>query len=126
LGVSNSAELDEGLCPFEPCQLLKKLDQNFWTCDSPNFSCRTPVRQLPYASNVLILSYWKLPYCASYQTEGNRYAPSMQYYEELYDISLTPNELNFIEISVETTTEYTIQKALENPDVLRFFASLDE
>ena len=65
-------------------------------------------------------------YCASYQTEGNRYAPSMQYYEELYDISLTPNELNFIEISVETTTEYTIQKALENPDVLRFFASLDE
>jgi len=35
LGVSSSAELDEGLCPFEPCQLLKKLDQNFWTCDSP-------------------------------------------------------------------------------------------
>ena len=25
------------------------------------FSCRTPVRQLPYVSNVLILSYWKSP-----------------------------------------------------------------
>lgn len=24
------------------------------------FLCRTPVRQLPYVSNVLILSYWKV------------------------------------------------------------------
>ena len=29
---------------------------------SPIFSCRTPVLQLPYAGNVLILSYWKLPF----------------------------------------------------------------
>ena len=29
---------------------------------SPIFSCRTPVLQLPYASNGLILSYWKLPF----------------------------------------------------------------
>ncbi len=65
-------------------------------------------------------------YCAAYQTEGHSYYPGKQYYEELYDISLMPNELNFIEISVETTTEYTIQKALENPDVIRFFAVLDE
>ncbi len=65
-------------------------------------------------------------YCAAYQTEGYSYYPGKQYYEELYDISLTPNELNFIEISVETTTEYTIQKALENPDVIRFLAVLDE
>ncbi|MBQ7921081.1 MAG: hypothetical protein IJ325_00680 [Clostridia bacterium] len=65
-------------------------------------------------------------YCAAYQTEGHSYYPGKQYYEELYDISLTPNTLNFIEISVETTTDYTIQKALENPDVIRFFAGLDE
>ena len=26
--------------------------------------CRTPVRQLPYVSNVLVLSYWKLPLAA--------------------------------------------------------------
>ena len=65
-------------------------------------------------------------YCAAYQCEGNRYSPDKQYYEELYDISLTPNELNFIEISVETTAEYTIRKAMENPDVVRFLAELDE
>ena len=58
--------------------------------------------------------------------EGNRYSPDKQYYEELYDISLTPNELNFIEISVETTAEYTIRKAMENPDVIRFLTELDE
>ena len=29
MGVSTSAEVDEGRCPFEPCELLKKLDQNF-------------------------------------------------------------------------------------------------
>ena len=65
-------------------------------------------------------------YCATYQCEGNRYSPDKQYYEELYDISLTPNELNFIEISVETTAEYTIQKALEDPEVIRFLTELDE
>jgi len=64
-------------------------------------------------------------YCAAYQCEGNRYSPDKQYYEELYDISLTPNELNFIEISVETTAEYTIRKAIEDPDVVRFLAELD-
>ncbi len=35
LGVSTSAEVDEGRRPFKPCQLLKKLDQNFYTCNSP-------------------------------------------------------------------------------------------
>ena len=30
--------------------------------DGSNFSGRTPVRQLPYVSNVLILSDWKLPW----------------------------------------------------------------
>ena len=28
-GVSTSAEVDEGLRPFKPCDLLKKVDQNF-------------------------------------------------------------------------------------------------
>lgn len=65
-------------------------------------------------------------YCATYQCEGNRYSPDKQYYEELYDISLKVGELNFIEISVETTTEYTIQKALEDPEVIRFLTELDK
>ena len=30
LGVSISAEIDKGRCPFEPHELLKKLDQNFF------------------------------------------------------------------------------------------------
>ena len=64
-------------------------------------------------------------YCAAYQTKGHSYYPGKQYYEELYDISLTPNELNFIEISVETTAEYTIRKAMEDPDVVRFLAEQD-
>ncbi len=34
MGISSSEELDKGLCPFEPHELLKKLDQNFFTCDS--------------------------------------------------------------------------------------------
>ena len=29
LGVSTVATVDEGLCPLNPCELLKKLDQNF-------------------------------------------------------------------------------------------------
>ena len=29
LGISTSADVDEGLCPLNPCELLKKLDQNF-------------------------------------------------------------------------------------------------
>ena len=37
MGVSTSEEVDEGLCPFDPCELLKKLDQNFSTCNSPLF-----------------------------------------------------------------------------------------
>ncbi|MBQ2725699.1 MAG: hypothetical protein IJF78_08335, partial [Clostridia bacterium] len=37
LSVSTSAEVDEGLCPLNPCELLKKLEQNFYTCDSPFF-----------------------------------------------------------------------------------------
>jgi len=37
LGISTSADVDEGLCPLNPCQLLKKLDQNFFTCDSSVF-----------------------------------------------------------------------------------------
>ena len=64
-------------------------------------------------------------YCASYQCEGNRYYPDKQYYEELYDISLVQDELNFIEITVETTAEYSIRKAMEDPDVIRFLAELD-
>jgi len=28
-GVSTSAEVDKGRCPFEPGKLLKKFDQNF-------------------------------------------------------------------------------------------------
>ena len=28
MGVSTSAEVAEGLRPFEPCELLKKLEQN--------------------------------------------------------------------------------------------------
>ena len=65
-------------------------------------------------------------YCAAYQCEGNRYSPDKQYYEELYDISLVQDELNFIEITVETTAEYSIRKAMEDPDVVRFLAELDE
>ncbi|MBQ8401421.1 MAG: hypothetical protein IJX14_05780 [Clostridia bacterium] len=65
-------------------------------------------------------------YCAAYQTAGHRYRPGRQYYEELYDISLTPHELNFVEISVETTTDYTIQKALQDPQIVHFLAELDE
>jgi len=65
-------------------------------------------------------------FCAAYETEGNRYYPDKQYYEELYDISLTAGKLNFIEIAVETTAEYSIRKAMENPDVVRFLAELDE
>jgi len=34
LGVSTSAEVDEGRRPFNPRELLKKLDQNFSTCNS--------------------------------------------------------------------------------------------
>jgi len=34
LGISTSSEVDEGLCPLNPCQLLKKLDQNFCTWGS--------------------------------------------------------------------------------------------
>lgn len=64
-------------------------------------------------------------YCAAYQCEGNRYYPDKQYYEELYDISLVQDELNFIEITVETTAEYSIRKAMEDPDVVRFLAELD-
>ena len=64
-------------------------------------------------------------YCAAYQCEGNRYSPDKQYYEELYDISLVQDELNFIEITVETTAEYSIRKAMEDPDVVRFLAELD-
>ena len=30
------------------------------------FFCRTPVQQLPYVSNVLTLSYWKLPYMRTF------------------------------------------------------------
>jgi len=35
LGVSTSAEVDEGRRPFNPRELLKKLDQNFSACNSP-------------------------------------------------------------------------------------------
>ena len=38
MGISTSAEVDEGLRPFEPCELLKKLDQNFSACDSSFYS----------------------------------------------------------------------------------------
>ena len=31
---SRLASLDQGRCPLDPCELLKKLDQNFCTCDN--------------------------------------------------------------------------------------------
>ena len=65
-------------------------------------------------------------YCAVYETKGNRYFPAMQYYEELYEISREPHELNFIEITVSAPTEYGVQKALERPEVVGFLKSLDE
>ena len=64
-------------------------------------------------------------YCATYETSGNRYYPGRQYYEELYDITLNPGEMNFLEITVQTTLEYTIEKALKEETVICFFASLD-
>ena len=35
LCISTSADVDKGLRPFDPCDLLKKVDQNFSTCDNP-------------------------------------------------------------------------------------------
>ena len=64
-------------------------------------------------------------YCGAYQTSAHKFCPSLQHYEELYEISHIPNELNFIEISITTETEYTIQKALNDPQMVRFFAELD-
>ena len=64
-------------------------------------------------------------YCATYETSGNCYYQGRQYYEELYDITLNPGEMNFLEITVETTLEYTIEKALKEETVICFFASLD-
>ena len=61
-------------------------------------------------------------FCASYEAEGNRYYPDKQYYEELHDISLKTGELNFIKICVETTAEYGIRKAMEDPDVVRLLS----
>lgn len=65
-------------------------------------------------------------YCAVYETKGNRYYPATQYYEELYEISRTLHELNFIEITISVPAEYGIQKALERPEVVGFLKSLDE
>ena len=50
LGISTSAEVDVGRCPLNPCELLKKLDQNFYTCDSPFFcgiNCSSWMTALP-------------------------------------------------------------------------------
>ena len=51
LSISSSAELDQGRCPLDPCELLKKLDQNFSTCGSSFFfifkSCKKQKRPNP-------------------------------------------------------------------------------